>query len=325
VHRLLERTRWRYWIIRDCSRGWALLLLRRGPRVFWRHLTRAPYRSPLYFGFSTVALGYRPGPDVELVLTPLSPLEPDPSIISPRQVRAFVRAIAPGAPPEPRLDALVALGEEHGPQPLSGDPLHDACGASICGPFLSVGPTGLLSLRNRSIHRPAFEDAHRFEVGPFSDSEPLIMDEDPFYDTGPLFDVVDVLLPLYLAAIAISSGAYDRLLHLRGGNKRRRYCWRFAIEERIAFPTPRGGPSPVGFPGRIPARIPPVSPRPEPSTTWVCGRDLARKSCRPERLVASILIDLLGLWGYENDPVVVAEVVAALDKRRTATLVDHRG
>ncbi len=149
------------------------------------------------------------------------------------------------------------------------------------------------------------------------------MDEDPFYDTDALFDVVDVLLPLYLAAIAISSGAYDRLLRLRGGNKRRRYSWRLEIEERIAFPTPRGGPSPVGFPGRIPARIPPASPRPAPSTTWVWGRDLARKSCRPERLVESVLIELLGLWGYENDLVVVAEVLAALQKRRTATLIEQ--
>jgi hypothetical protein len=148
------------------------------------------------------------------------------------------------------------------------------------------------------------------------------LDEDPLYDTDPLFEVVDVLLPLYLAATAISSGAYDRLLQLRGGNKRRRYGWRLEIEERIAFPAPRGGPNPVGFPGRIPAPIALASPRPAPSTTWVWGRNLAQKSCRPKRLVESVLIELLALWGYENDPVVVAEVLGALEARRLGTLVD---
>jgi hypothetical protein len=321
VHGFLERARRRYWTIRAWVEGWVLLLVRRGPRAFWRGLTNAPYRSALCFGFSTVAQGYRPEPDVKVVLTPPGPVEPDPSIISPRQVRAFVRTIAPAVPSEPRLEALVALEEEHGPYGLSGDPLHDACGASTCGPFLSVGPTGRLSLRTRSIHRPPFEDAHLFEVGPFSDSEPLFMDQDPLYDTDPLFDVVDVLLPLYLAATSIASGAYDRLLHLRGGIKRCRFCWRFEIEERIAFPTPRGGPSPVGFPGRIPARILVAGPRPEPSTAWICGRNLARQRCRPERLVESVLAELLAHWGYENEPVVVAEVLSALQRRCAGALV----
>ena len=114
-------------------------------------------------------------------------------------------------------------------------------------------------------------------------------------------------------------------MHLRGGNQRRRYSWRFDIEERIAFPTPRGGPSPIGFPVRIPTRIPFASLRPEPSTASVCGRNLARKSYRPERLVESILIELLTHWGYENDPVVVVEVLAALERRRTGALVRQRG
>jgi hypothetical protein len=323
VHEVQQRTRWRYWTIRAWAEGWILPLVRRGPRGFWRRLTHAPYRSTLCFGFSTVAQGYHPGPDVALVLRP-GAVEPDPSIISPSQVRAFVRTVVPGAPLEPRLDALVALEEEHGLQPLSGDPLHDACGASTCGPFLSIGPTGRLSLRTRSIHRPPYEDAHLFDPGSFWDSEPLFMDVDPFYDTDPLFDVVDVLLPLYLAATAIANGAYDRLLHLRGGRERRRYCWNFEIEERIAFPTPRGGPSPVGFPGRIPARVPAASPRPAPSTTWVNGRNLARWNCRPERLVASVLVELLELWCYEQDPIVIAEVTDALLLRRTVPRALHR-
>jgi hypothetical protein len=323
VHGLLELARRRYWTIRAWVEGWVLLLVRRGPRAFWSRLTHAPYRSSLRFGFSTVAQGYRPEPDVAVVLTPPGTVEPDPSFISPRQVRNFVRTVVPGAPPEPRLGALVALEEEHGSPGLTGDPVRDAAGARTCGPYLSVDAVGRLSLRTRSIHRPSFEDAHLFE-DPFSDSDPLFLDRDPLYDTDPLFDVVDVLLPLYLAATAISSGAYDRLLHLRGGSKRRRYSWGFDIQERIAFPTPGGGPSPVGFPGRIPARIPLVGPRPEPSMAWLWGRNLARKRCRPERLVGSVLIELLAHWGYENDPVVVAEVLAALRRRCVGALVGPR-
>ena len=114
VHGLPERARWRYWTIRAWVEGWVLLLVRRGPRAFWRRLTHAPCRSALRFGFSTVAHGYRPEPDVAVVLTPPGPVEPGPSIISPRRVRDFVRTVV-GAPSEPRLDALVALEEEHGP------------------------------------------------------------------------------------------------------------------------------------------------------------------------------------------------------------------
>jgi hypothetical protein len=246
VHGLRERARRRYWTIGAWVEGWVLLLVRRGPRAFWRGLTNAPYRSALLFGFSTVAQGYHPEPDVEVVLTPPGPLERHASIISARRVRDFVRAIAPGASPDPRLNALVALEEEHGPRDLTGDHLRDAEGAPTCGPFLNVEASGRLSLRTRSIHRPPFPDAHLFAVDPWSDAEPLFMDTDPLYDTDALFDVVDVLLPLYLAATAISSGAYDRLVRERAGNKRRRYSWKFSAEERIAFPTPRGGPSPVG-------------------------------------------------------------------------------
>ena len=202
VHGLLGRARRRYWTIRAWIEGWVLLLVRRGPRAFWRGLIYAPYRSALRFGFSTVAQGYPAGPDVAVALTAPEPVEPDPSIISPRQVRAFVRGVVPAAPPEPRLDALVALEEEHGPQDLTGDPLRDAVGARAGGPYLSVDAKGRLSLRTRSIHRPPFEDAHLFD-DLFSDTEPLFLDEDPLYDTDPLFDVVDVLLPLYLATTAI--------------------------------------------------------------------------------------------------------------------------
>ena len=57
---------------------------------------------------------------------------------------------------------------------------------------------------------------------------------------------------------------------------------------------------------------------------WLWGRNLARKRCRPERLVGSVLIELLAHWGYENDPVVVAEVLAALRRRCVGALVGPR-
>ena len=294
--------------------GWVLILVRRGPYALWRALIHAPYRSTLCFGFSTVAQGYRPEPDVAVVLSPPGPAMPDPTIISPRQVRHFIRTVAPGAPSDPRLDARVALEEEHGLAHLTGDPLRDGIGVPVCGSFLRLDATGRLSLRARRIHRPPFENAHLLE-DPLSDSEPLFLDEDP------LFDAVDVLWPLYLATVAISSGAYDRLLHLRGGGRRRRHSWRLELEERIAFPTPRGGPCPIGFPGRIPASVPRSGPRLEPSTISVWGRNLSRRSCRAEVLVGSILTELLAHWGYENDPIVVAEVLSTLEERRVGSLV----
>ena len=123
------------------------------------------------------------------------------------------------------------------------------------------------ALPSDALHPPALVRGRPpFRCRTLLDPEPLFWDEDPLYDTDPLFDVVDVFLPLYLAATAISSGAYDRLLHLRGGNKRRRYGWRLELEERIAFPTPRGGPSPVGFPGGYrPGSLPPAR---VPSRRW---------------------------------------------------------
>ena len=112
------------------GRRLVLLLVRRGPRAFWAGMTHAPYKSSLRFGFSTVAKGYRAQPDVAVVLTPPGTVEPDPSIISPRQVRSFVRTVAPGAPSEPRLDALVALERKHR---IQAGRFWQATGIVICG------------------------------------------------------------------------------------------------------------------------------------------------------------------------------------------------
>lgn len=73
-------------------------------------------------------------------------------------------------------------------------------------------------------------------------------------DDRPLFDVVDVLLPLYLALVAVSSGACDRVFGYRGA--RHRFHWELTIAEDIVFPTPLAGDRAVGLPDRVPASIP---------------------------------------------------------------------
>jgi hypothetical protein len=47
--------------------------------------------------------------------------------------------------------------------------------------------------------------------------------------------VVDVVLPLYLAATAVATDAYDRL-RFPDRERRRRLRWHLDVAERIAFP-----------------------------------------------------------------------------------------
>ena len=212
------------------------------------------------------------------MLTPPGTVEPDPSIISPRRVRNFVRTVAPGTP-DPRLDALVALEEEHGTSGLTGDPVSDAEGARTCGPYLSVDAKGRLSLRTRSIHRPPYEDAHLFE-DPFSDSEPLFMDHDPLYDTDPLFDVVDVPCPSTWrrppSRPAPTTGSYTY-----GEGASAAGTTGCSISRNASPFRPLEAAQRVGFPGRIPARIPLVGPRPEPSMIRMWGRDRRASAVGP--------------------------------------------
>jgi hypothetical protein len=206
-----------------------------------------------------------------------------------------VRDVFPAAPLAPQLVAAAALEEEFGPRAREGfTGQNDHMGAPLGSVYLSISAFGRLTITARSIHG--------------SPSEGIT-----------LFEAVEVMLPLYLAASAVTSGAYERLLGLPGWG-RRRYCWALEIEERIAFPTPLAGSDCIGFPGRIPASVPLGGVRPEPSMAFSRGWDLSRLNCRPEHLVESVLGDLLAHWGYENDPVVVAEIVAALRLTRTGQL-----
>ena len=77
------------------------------------------------------------------------------------------------------------------------------------------------------------------------------------------------------------------------------------------------GRVPVGSHGRTPAKIPLSGPRPEPSEAAFSGLRFSRRNCRPERMVEAVLADLLPHWGYENDPVVVAEVITTLRLMRS--------
>ncbi len=123
----------------------------------WRCICRAPGTRPANFGFSTVALGYNSHLDVKVILTPSGPVGPDPSIISPRRMRAFVRDTFPATPLAPRLVAAVALEGEYGPRTregFNGHELGDAMGAPIGNQYLSVSAVGRLSITACHIYRP---------------------------------------------------------------------------------------------------------------------------------------------------------------------------
>jgi hypothetical protein len=134
-------------------------------------------------------------------------------------------------------------------------------------------------------------------------------------DDRPLFDVVDVLWPLNLVVVAASSGACDRLFG-RPGTKRIRYHWELEIAERIVFPTPLAGDRAVGFPGRVPAPTPVGRHWREPSELRYRCWNLSRSMRRPQEIVEFVLRELLALWGYEADPVVIAEVLDRLRAMR---------
>jgi hypothetical protein len=298
-----KRTRFHYWTIRAFVEGWMLLLIRRGPRAFWREATRGPFYRHANFGFSRIALGYPGGSDVLAALSPLVRREPDPSVISPSRVRDFLLEVFPGSPLDQYLRANVALEEKHGPlsaESFEYDPFkHDIWG-DLAGVLFHVSATGHLSFQSRSICRPPVQAASPSEEARLFD----------------VVDVIDVVLPLYMLTAALASGANDRLLGPLARSERR-YRWEFDVGERITFPTPLAGSDPVGFPGRIPAKFPLSDPRPEPSEAAFSGLRFSRRNCRPERVVEAVLADLLPHWGYENDPVVVAEVITTLRLMRS--------
>ncbi len=89
------------------------------------------------------------------------------------------------------------------------------------------------------------------------------------------------------------------------------------IEGRIVFPTPLAHAGPVGFPGRVPASIPLGGRWREPSQAHFRGWDFSRLQCKPDRVVETVLSELLALW-VESDPVVIAEVQSRLRSVRTA-------
>ena len=295
-----QAIRFHYWTVRAFIESWVLLLVRRGPRAFWREATCGPFYHHAHFGFSRIALGFPEGPDVLAVLTPWGPRHPDPSVISPARVRDFLHGVFPESPLDPYLSADVALQEEHGPRSAEGfeyDPFRHDIWGDLAGVLFHVSATGHLSFQSRSICRPLVQGA-------------------PASEEAPLFDVVDIVLPLYIATAAIASGAYDRLLRPQD-YAHRRYRWDLYVGERIAFPTPLAGANPVGFPGRTPASVALSGPRPEPSEPRIWGLRFTRRNCRPECLVEAVLADLLPHWGYENDPVVVDEVITTLRLMRS--------
>ena len=288
----IKRTRFHYWTIRGFVEGWVLQLVRRRPRAFWREATQGPFYHRAHFGFSRIALGYPDGSDVIAVLTPRGPRHPEPSVISPSRVRDLLHGVFPASPLDPYISAAVALEEEHGLVGAEGfayDPFTHAIWGDLAGVLFHVSATGDLSFQSRSIRCLPVQGA-------------------PPSEEDPLFDVLDVVLPLYIATAAIASGAYDRLVGPQD-RSHRRYRWDLYVGARIAFPAPLAGANRVGFPGWIPATVALSGPRPEPSEPLFWGLRFSRRDRRPERMAEAVLGDLLG---YENNPVVVAEVITTL-------------
>jgi hypothetical protein len=298
---LIERTRYKYWLYRGDIDPWVFLLIRKGPRGVCRRLCRAPVTQPGHLGWSTVARGLRPDPDVSISLYPSGPERPDPRFIDPLRVRAFLGQVLPGHPMDPRLTARVALTQEHGPRTsneFTGYGLEDYLWLTAGDLSILFSARGHLAMSANSLHRPPSADRS-------------------------LFEVVEVLLPLYVAMIAVSSGACDRLFGLDRA-RRRHYNWELRIEERIVFPTPLAEGRAVGFPGHVPAPIHLGGRWREPSQIQFRGWDQSRLQGRPDSVVESVLTELLTLWGYEPDPVVLAEVLWGLRATRTGQPIADR-
>jgi hypothetical protein len=168
-----------------------LLLVRRGPRAFWREATRGPFNHRPISGFP--------------VSPSVSPRHPEPSVISPSGARDFLHEVFPASPLDPYLSANVALEEEYGPRSAEGFEYdafrHDIWG-DLAGVLFHVSGTGHLSFRSRSIC-------------------PSTRPRAPALGGASLFDVVDVLLPFDVATAAIASGVYDRLLAAQDRSHRR--------------------------------------------------------------------------------------------------------
>ncbi len=293
----IDFIRRKYWLYRGDMEPRLLLLMQKGPGGVWRRLTRAPVTRPGVLGWSRVARGLAPDPDVQIALHPMGAEKPNPQFIDPLHVRAFLAEVLPGRPLDPRLAARVAMTEEHGPRSWEGfngyDP-EDYLWVSAGDLQMTFSARGHLSISANSLHRSPSADC-------------------------ALFEVADVLLPLYVALIAVSSGACDRLFGTRRG--RLRYEWEMEIEERIAFPTPLAHAGPVGFPGRVPTSIPLGGRWREPSQIHFRGWNLSRLQCKPDKVLGTVLSELLALWGFESDPVVMAEVRSRLRSMRATQSV----
>jgi hypothetical protein len=288
----MEQVRHKYWIYRGDIDPWFWLLVRKGPRGVWRRLRKAPVTWSGILGYSRIARGDPAGPDVEITIYPEGSVEQRPQVIDPRHMRAFLGEMLPGRPVDPHFAARVPLTHEPGPRSTAGFAIFDPQGyfwVEVDDLDFKFASTGLVAIAASSVHGLPSDDR-------------------------PLFDVVDLLLPLYLGLVAVSSGACDRVFGYRGA--RHRFHWELTIAEDIVFPTPLAGDRAVGFPDRVPASIPLGGRWREPSQISFHGWSFSRRQCRPRKVVESVLGELLVLWGFEADPVVVDEVLARLRATR---------
>jgi hypothetical protein len=122
-------------------------------------------------------------------------------------------------------------------------------------------------------------------------------------------DVVDAVFPLYVLLVAVSSGAYSRMLRGSGLRRPGRLSWEAVFPERLFDISDEG--SRLIFPGRVPPRLAEGAGLPREIT--VSGWELIRRRCSPTRIVASVLAELMVAWGYEPEPAVIDEVLGLLE------------
>jgi hypothetical protein len=280
-----------------------------GPHRLWRRITRESYVNLGYSLYSRSGLSIGPGPDVQMILEPMHPgIGEDPTLVEPSRASALIGALLPGRPIDQRYAATIPADDPLG-QLSQADFFKDIFGNMYGGEVgdltAIVFNTGMFVVKIRSVYRSL---------------------------AGlPSFELVDVLLPLYATLCAMAEGHYHPL---RGHDveRPRRYKWQFEVEERIAGRT-AGLDDPeareaVGFPGRIPTAIAPIRrPPPEPRAgygpenvggVWYQGLYYSCRNTRPEAVVKEVLANLLGFWGFEADPVVMAEVMEHLRSLRNA-------
>jgi hypothetical protein len=291
----MNQVRHKYRFYRGDIDPWVHLLVRKGPRAVWREVTKAPDTRPGRLGYSRVAQGHLPGQDVVISLCPQGKVDPHPRSIDPIHVRAFLTELLPGLPLDPRLAARAAMTEEHGPRP------------SVC--FTGYGPLDDLEVTSGDLRFGFLGFGYLFIVSPSVHrgrrmTAPSSMSS---MSCGP--STSSWRRPPAGPAIASSAAPAPDGSAITGSSGSR---------------SPLAGDRAVGFPGRVPAATPVGGNWREPSEIHYRCWNLSRSVRRPHEILEFVLGELLALWGYEADPVVIAEILERLEAMRVNQPISER-